>query len=292
MHAPQPGILAPLPAASRYITLRARAGVDPREALRQLSDLELGGSLVVGLGAATLRASSAEIPGMHEAPALAGQGVTIPSTPADLWLWLRGEDRGALLHRGRDLIGRLASGFEVDTISEGFVHDGGRDLSGYEDGTENPSGDEAVTAAILDGAGAGLSGSSFVAVSRWVHTLDHFAAMSQVERDASIGRRLEDNEEFDAPPEAHVKRSAQETFTPEAFLLRRSMPWAEGAREGLHFIAFGRSFDAFEAILRRMIGAEDGIVDALFRFTRPITEGYFWCPPLDGERLDLRRLKL
>ena len=29
MHAPQPGILAPLPAASRYISLRVRAGADP-----------------------------------------------------------------------------------------------------------------------------------------------------------------------------------------------------------------------------------------------------------------------
>ncbi len=292
MHAPQPGILAPLPAASRYITLRATAGADPRQALRNLSDLQLDERLVVGLGAATLRAAAAEIPGMREAPALAGQGVAIPATPADLWLWLRGEDRGALLHRGRELRERLAAGFEVDTISEGFIHDGGRDLSGYEDGTENPTGDEAVAAAIVGGAGLGLSGSSFVAVQRWVHTLDHLAAMSQDERDASIGRRLADNEEFDAPPSAHVKRAAQETFTPEAFLLRRSMPWSEGAREGLHFIAFGRSFDAFEAILRRMIGAEDGIVDALFRFTRPVAGGYFWCPPLRGDRLDLRLLEL
>jgi len=116
--------------------------------------------------------------------------------------------------------------------------------------------------------------------------------MTQDERDESIGRRLADNEEFDAPASAHLKRAAQEGCDPQAFLVRRSMPWTEGAREGLHFIAFGRSFAAFEAILKRMLGVDDGIVDALFRFTRPIRGGYFWCPPLADGLLDLSRLDL
>jgi putative iron-dependent peroxidase len=89
-----------------------------------------------------------------------------------------------------------------------------------------------------------------------------------------------------------VKRTAQETFDPEAFVLRRSMPWAEGARAGLVFVAFGRSFDAFEAQLNRMMGLEDGVTDALFRFTRPVTGAYYWCPPAKGARLDLRALGL
>ena len=37
----------------------------------------------------------------------------------------------------------------------------------------------------------------------------------------------------------------------------------EGNEGGLVFVAFGHSFDAFEAQLRRMSGAEDGITDAL-----------------------------
>jgi porphyrinogen peroxidase len=74
--------------------------------------------------------------------------------------------------------------------------------------------------------------------------------------------------------------------------LRRSMPWADGMRIGLNFVAFGKSFDAFEAQLRRMVGAEDGITDALFKFTLPITGSYFWCPPMAGNRLDFRALAL
>ena len=64
--------------------------------------------------------------------------------------------------------------------------------------------------------------------------------------------------------------------------MRRSLPWADATRAGLMFVAFGKSFDAFEAQLRRMVGEDDGIVDALFRFTRPVSGAYFWCPPLRG----------
>jgi len=74
---------------------------------------------------------------------LTGPGIEVPVTPAALWCWLRGDDRGELVHRGRSL-----------------------------------------------------------------------AAM--------FGRRRDDNEEIaDAPPSAHVKRTAQESFEPEAFVLRR-----------------------------------------------------------------------
>ena len=73
-------------------------------------------------------------------------------------------------------------------------------------------------------------------------------------------------------------------------MVRRSMPWADERGEGLVFVAFGRSLAAFEAVLGRMVGAEDGIVDALFRFTRPLSGAAFWCPPARGEGLDLRAL--
>jgi putative iron-dependent peroxidase len=89
-----------------------------------------------------------------------------------------------------------------------------------------------------------------------------------------------------------VKRTAQESFEPEAFILRRSMPWADDTGAGLVFVAFGRSFDAFEAILRRMVGAEDGVTDALFKFTRPVSGSYFWCPPVIDGKLDLRAVGL
>ena len=58
------------------------------------------------------------------------------------------------------------------------------------------------------------------------------------------------------------------------------------------FVAFGKSFDAFEMQMRRMAGQEDGITDALFLISKPITGAFFWCPPLRDGRLDLRLLGL
>ena len=39
-----------------------------------------------------------------------------------------------------------------------------------------------------------------------------------------------------------------------------------------------------------MSHAEDGVADALFDFTRPVSKAYFWCPPIHDGRIDLRAL--
>ena len=284
----QPGILAPLPAVARYLTFHLRPDADPLPTLTALAGRPHDDDAVVGLGAALLQRVGATIPGVREMPPLTGPGIAIPSTPAALWCWVRGNDRGDVLHASRAWLELLGDAFDCVSLVDAFVHDGGRDLTGYEDGTENPKGDDAVTAAFLQGVGDGLDGGSFVAVQQWEHDLDHFGQLDPETRDHIVGRRRSDNEELDdAPASAHVKRTAQESFEPEAFVLRRSMPWADANGEGLVFVAFGRSFDAFEAQLRRMVGEEDGITDGLFRFTKPITGSYFWCPPVAHGQLDL-----
>jgi putative iron-dependent peroxidase len=293
MSEPQTGILAPVPALGRYLSFSARPQGELRAALRALAELADGQRLVVGLGESLLRALGREIPGLHSFASAVGPGLELPATPAALWCWLRGDDRGDLVHLTRKVQAAVDGALALDQVIEAFRHGSGRDLSGYEDGTENPTGDAAMQAAFVAGQGKGLDGGSFVAVQQWLHDFDRFDAMSPREQDQTIGRRRSDNVELDdAPASAHVKRTAQESFEFEAFFLRRSMPWSEGQRSGLVFVAFGKSFDAFEVQLQRMIGAEDGITDALFRFTRPITGAYFWCPPLRDGRLDLRALGL
>lgn len=290
---PQPGILAPLPPQARYISFIQRDGADPRDALRALATHATGEGLVVGLGAGLVASLGAHITGLRSFDGITGAKMHLPSTPAALWLWLRGDDRGELLHRSRTLCQLLAPAFDLQHITDAFVHAGGKDLSGYEDGTENPTGEEALAAACVAPEADALAGSSFVAVQRWRHNMPKFDAMTRAQQDACIGRERDSNEEMDdAPASAHVKRTAQENFEPEAFVLRRSMPWTDGNEGGLVFVAFGHSFDAFEAQLRRMSGAEDGITDGLFRFTQPETGAYFWCPGVRGGQLDLRPLGL
>lgn len=290
---PQPGILAPLPPQARYISVIQREGSDPRDALRALATHAAGEGLVVGLGAGLVASLGGHINGLRSFEGISGAKMRLPSTPAALWLWLRGDDRGELLHRSRTLCQLLAPAFDLQQITDAFVHAGGKDLSGYEDGTENPTGEDALAAACVPLEAGALAGSSFVAVQRWRHNMPKFDAMTRAQQDACVGRERDSNEEMDdAPASAHVKRTAQENFEPEAFVLRRSMPWTEGNEGGLVFVAFGHSFDAFEAQLRRMSGAEDGITDGLFRFTQPETGAYFWCPGVRGGQLDLRPLGL
>jgi putative iron-dependent peroxidase len=298
MDAVQPGVFPEIPEACRYLTLGLVPGADPVEALEALREEEIGDQMVVGLGPSLVSLLEQQIPGLRPFPSLVGPGVDIPATPSALWIWLRGSDRGKLVLRTNELKEFLASAFRLDEVVDGFKYDEtrdglGRDLTGYEDGTENPDGEEAVEAAVLQGAGPGLDGSTFVAAQRWVHDLSRFRMMSPGEQDDTFGRRRIDNEEMGAAPEsAHVKRTEQEGFAPEAFVLRRSMPWSDAADEGLVFVAFGRSLDAFEVQLTRMSGLEDGIVDALFTFSRPATGGYFWCPPVKDGKLNLAAIGL
>jgi putative iron-dependent peroxidase len=289
----QPGILAPAPKLARYLTFSLKAGTQPKKTLRQLADIADGESVVVGIGQPTVIAASGRIDGLRTFPTNFGSGLILPSTSAALWCWLRGSDRGALLHLSRKVVDAVSLVFSLDSVIDAFQYDTGRDLTGYVDGTENPKGAKAAAAAIVRGQGAGLDGGSFVAVQQWVHDFARFDSMPSKGQDNAVGRRKSDNQELsNAPASAHVKRTAQESFSPEAFILRRSMPWADGTSGGLNFVAFGKSFDAFEAQLKRMVGAEDGITDAIFKFTKPVSGSYFWCPPMRNGKFDLRALGL
>lgn len=298
----QPGIFEPIPAVARYVVFSlTEKGADAqaiRDALLRLSPLANGSDVVLGIGPALVAALGAQVPGLHEFPDLSGHGVKVPSTPGTLWCWVRGDDLGDLLHLTRKVQKALAPEFVVRHVVDAFRHalgesGHGRDLTGFEDGTENPVGEAAEKAAFVHGQGEGLDGASFVAVQQWVHDLDAFEALADDERDHHIGRRLADNEEIeDSPVSAHVKRTAQESFEPPAFMLRRSMPWMMSMQAGLMFVAFGQSLYAFEAQMRRMAGQDDGITDAMFQISRPVSGAYFWCPPMRGGKLDLRRIGL
>ncbi|MCU1739844.1 MULTISPECIES: Dyp-type peroxidase [Pseudomonas] len=279
----QPGILAkPVPLQARHLFFALESAEALPAALDNLARLVDVKHTVVGFGESLVQALAGHVQGLRAFPVITGVGVDNPSTQHALWCWLHGDDRGDLLHRSRALEQALAPALKLVQMTEAFRHKSGHDLTGYEDGTENPV-DEAAVA-----AGIAADGGSFAAIQQWQHDLDGFAALPAHEQDNIMGRRKSDNEELDdAPESAHVKRTAQEGFAPEAFVVRRSMPWANEQGAGLMFLAFGHSFDAFEAQLRRMSGLDDGIVDGLYRFSRPITGGYYWCPPLREGRLDL-----
>jgi len=274
-----------VPSVARYLTFSLRADIEPAVSKACVQALDIDDQIVAGIGEPLVGHWGGNIDTLKAFPALSGPDVSVPSTQQALWCWLCGTDQGELVSRSIAISDSLAEAFQLEQIVDGFKHGDaelGKDLTGYEDGTENPEGDDAVAAAFDS------DGSSFVAVQQWMHDLRHFWSLPQGEQDNIIGRRKSDNEELDdAPASAHTKRTEQESFEPEAFVLRRSMPFANPDGEGLMFVAFGKSFDAFEVQLRRMVGLEDGVADGLFQFSKPVTGGYYWCPPVKDGRLNL-----
>lgn len=288
---PQAGVLLPVPPVARYLEFalqQDQTAASTNNVLRTLLAGETlidGTACVIGLGRSLVDFLGIRVPGLRTFPRLHDSDVDIPSTPQSLWIWQRGDDQGELFHRSRRIEKILAPAFALESAVDAFVYDGGRDLTGYEDGTENPQAGNATDAAITTDSAIAPPGSSFVAVQHWVHDLDAFAAKSKRDQDHTIGRERISNEELDkAPASAHVKRTAQENFDPPSFVVRRSMPWTEGDEAGLVFVAFGATLDPFERLLRRMAGLDDGIVDGLFSFTRPVSGAYYWCPPVVGGR--------
>jgi putative iron-dependent peroxidase len=287
----QKGILAEVPPHSRYVLYDLPPGIHAKDALKELLEVDVSAELLIALGPSLVFGAGGAIEGLHAHPPMVGPGISVPSTPFSMLAWHRGTDRGDLVLASRELEDDLAAFFEAKEVIDSFRYMEGRDLTGHLDGTENPKGAKAMEAALVSGAGEGMDDSSFVALQKWEHDLDEFFDVDEKERDLIVGRRIDDDTEIeDAPETAHVKRTEQESFEPPAFMLRRSMPWADEDGEGLVFFAFGRSFDAFEAILRRMVGLDDGIVDALFDFTHPTLGAYFWCPPVRDGVLDLSAL--
>ncbi|SFI10040.1 putative iron-dependent peroxidase [Collimonas sp. OK307] len=286
----QPGILDALAPLGRSLAFRLNdhnIAHNLQAALTRLREVFAADWGVVGLGMPLVDALDQHVAGLRPFPALEGHGCAAPSTQQAMWILLRGSERSSLFERTAQLVELLGDALVLEDALDTFRYRDNRDLTGYEDGTENPK-DAAAIAAALVAEGAGRQGSSFVAVQRWIHDLTRFRGFPAAQRDASIGRQISDNEEIeDAPESAHAKRTAQESFTPEAYMVRHSMPWDTGLQQGTEFIAYGESSDRFENVLRRMLGHEDNIVDALFSFSRPVTGGYYWCPPLRDGRLDL-----
>ena len=279
---PQAAIFQPIPAHARHLYFDLAPGVDPRAAFDAVARECDGDTLVLGIGAPLAGALNLDVPGLRSFPLWRDTKVELPSTQHALWLWLRGDAPGELLRLGHALAEKLAPAFVLADATDCFRFRGNRDLTGFEDGTENPEGD-AANAAACDAAGG-----SFAAIQTWRHDFPAFDALNGTAQNHVFGRDRESNEELaDAPESAHVKRTAQEDFTPPAFVVRRSMPWSAGADAGLVFLAFGHRFDAFEALLSRMAGRDDGVLDGMFSISRPLTGGYYWCPPLTGGRLAL-----
>ena len=94
----QPGILQKIPPLSRYLEFKAIPDKDIMPSLRKISELSGMENLVIGFGYGLVQMSDSQITNLRSFPSLTGAGYEIPSTQADIWCWVRGDDRGQILY--------------------------------------------------------------------------------------------------------------------------------------------------------------------------------------------------
>jgi putative iron-dependent peroxidase len=211
-------------------------------------------------------------------------GWTMPATQHDAWMWVAGGDRTAVFDNGRAIVRGLASVARLRRETTGWLYRHDRDLTGFIDGTENPSLLEAPEAALVP-AGEPGAGSSVVLVQVWEHDGDSWESLSTQAQENVMGRSKPDSIELDdetKPADSHVARTVLEVDGAELPIFRRNVAFGSVSRHGTAFVGFSRDQWRLEEMLRRMAGVGDGVRDALTRYTQPVTGAYYTVPSVDA----------
>lgn len=254
--------------------IRALEGTD-RCARRVV--LAMGSSLLGTLATAEMPAGARPFTEI-EGPDVEGARRTAPATQDDLLVWFASDAPDRNLASARRARAELAGLAELREETPGFRYFEHLDLTGFEDGTENPTGEERVSVAVLaDGPGAG---GSFVLAQRWVHDLAGFEHLGVAEQERVIGRTREGSVELDPLPEhCHVERVVLEgELGEERQIFRRSFPYGDTSELGLFFLAFAADPTVLSDMLHRMFGLVDGHYDRLTGFSRAVSGAYYVAP--------------
>ena len=100
-----------------------------------------------------------------------------PSTPGDLFFHIRAERMDLCFELAAQIMARLADSVTPVDETHGFRYFDDRDLTGFVDGTENPSGAESVAATIVGDEDPAFAGGSYVMVQKYLHELPGWHAL-------------------------------------------------------------------------------------------------------------------
>jgi putative iron-dependent peroxidase len=282
----QPGILALGTANHCHVELDRRDGVDASVFVRALARLEeppvaLGGAnLVVGLRPSLWLGSGARD---FDDPVVGPDGFTMPATQHDGWLWVAGPSQDVVFDLTRAFLDQLAEVAVLRRDVTGWVYRRARDLTGFEDGTENPPLAE-VPAVVQDLE----TGSSVVLLQQWRHLADRWSELKDEEQERVMGRTKPDSVELDdLPADSHVARTVVEEDGEEQEVFRRNVAYGSVSDHGTFFVGFSDRQALLHTMLERMAGVGDGVRDALTRFAEPLTGSYYVVPSVE-QLSDLR----
>jgi porphyrinogen peroxidase len=209
-----------------------------------------------------------------------------PSTPGDLLFHIRAERMDLCFELASQAAARLADSVTVLDEVHGFRYFDDRDLTGFVDGTENPSGEERLAATLVGDEDPAFAAGSYVMVQRYVHDLASWHQLPTETQEGIIGRtKLDDIELDDAvkPSYAHNALTTLVENDQELKILRHNMPFGKisGGDAGTYFIGYARSPYPLERMLENMVvGNPPGNYDRLLDFTYPATGTNFFAPSM------------
>lgn len=209
-------------------------------------------------------------------------GLVMPATQHDAVLWLSGSAYDVVFDTARMAIRDLrdVATLAEETSSWPYQHD--RDLTGFIDGTENPTLIEAPELALVPDGTAGAGGTVLL-LQKWVHDATAWESLAEAEQEQVIGRTKADSIELeDRPEDSHVAATDQERF---GHIFRRNMPYGTVSDHGTMFVGFSAEQSRLVAMLESMAGSGGAPPDALTRFTRPLTGAYYFVPSTESLRV-------
>ncbi len=294
---PQP-VLTPLTEAAIFLVVTVDPGdeANVRDVLSDVAGLSRSvgfrasdGSLacVVGIGSAFWdRLYGEPRPAeLHPFRALTGTKHSAVSTPGDLLFHIRASRMDLCFELAGNLIGRLGATAHVVDEVHGFRYFDERDLLGFVDGTENPVGAAAVSAARVGAADPRFAGGSYVIVQKYLHDLSTWNRLSVEEQERVIGRtKLADIELADdvKPSNSHVALNTIVDFDGrERQIVRANMAFGEiGSGEfGTYFIGYSATPEVTEQMLQNMfLGNPPGNYDRVLDFSTAVTGCLFFVP--------------
>jgi porphyrinogen peroxidase len=292
---PQAGIFALGTRSHHHLefAVDGAADADPNDLIaavnrvREAATTVAGVNVVVGFGHRTWSLIAPDrVPvdfGPFE-PITGAGGFEIPAGQHDLWLWLHAAGPDSVFDVARLAALELADLASVVAEHPAFTYQASQDLTGFEDGTENPSLDEASAVATIP-EGQPCEGGSIVLLQKWVHDLDGIEALELSDREQVIGRTLHGSVELAEDvrsPRSHISRVVIEDGAGEELeVFRRSTAFGGVKEHGLMFLAFSADRSRLHRMLVRMAGAEDGVRDRLTEFSTPVASAWYLAPPID-----------
>jgi porphyrinogen peroxidase len=208
-------------------------------------------------------------------------GFTMPGTQHDAVLWLSGSSYDVIFDVAHQAIADLKTLASVaeETSSWPYRHD--RDLTGFIDGTENPTLVDAPEVAVIPDGEPGAGG-TILLLQKWAHNTAQWESLSTQNQEQIMGRTKLNSVELDnKSPDSHVASTDQDRF---GKIFRRNMPYGTVTHHGTMFVGFSADQRRLSNMLESMAGLTTGVRDALTRYTRPLTGAYYFVPSTERLR--------